>query len=72
MDNIVIEMDRILRPQGSIIFRDDVDMLVKIKNLMDTMQYDTRIVEHESGPYMRVKILLASKQYWTAPPSNLS
>lgn len=67
MEHILLEMDRILRPQGSIIMRDDVDMLVKVKSLMDAMQYESRIIDHEKGPHEREKILLAYKQYWTAP-----
>ncbi|KAB2597630.1 methyltransferase PMT15 [Pyrus ussuriensis x Pyrus communis] len=66
-EDILLEMDRILRPEGSIIFRDDVDVLVKIKSILDAMQYDARIVDHENGPKVREKILLAVKQYWTAP-----
>lgn len=67
MEDILLEMDRILRPEGSIIFRDDVDVLVKIKNAIDGMQYDSRIMDHENGPLEREKILLAVKQYWTSP-----
>lgn len=67
MDDILLEMDRILRPQGGIIFRDDVDILVKIKSMTDGMQYESRIIDHERGPHEREKILLAYKQYWTAP-----
>ncbi|KAL6126093.1 hypothetical protein ACLB2K_074144 [Fragaria x ananassa] len=70
MVDILLEMDRILRPQGSIIFRDDVDMVVKAKGLLDAMQYDVRIVDHEEGPHHREKILFAAKQYWTAPEPN--
>ncbi|KAI3420555.1 Methyltransferase, partial [Psidium guajava] len=67
MDDILLEMDRILRPEGGIIFRDDVDILVKIKSMIDGMQYESRIIDHERGPHEREKILLAYKQYWTAP-----
>ncbi|CAL9007017.1 unnamed protein product [Prunus brigantina] len=67
VEDILLEMDRILRPEGSIIFRDDVDVLVKVKSIMDAMQYDSTIVDHENGPRHREKILLAAKQYWTAP-----
>ncbi|KAL0002557.1 hypothetical protein SO802_016338 [Lithocarpus litseifolius] len=67
MEDILLEMDRILRPEGSVIFRDDVDYLVKIKSILDAMQWDSRIVDHEQGPLQREKILLAVKQYWTAP-----
>ncbi|KAI3441833.1 Methyltransferase [Psidium guajava] len=67
MEDILLEMDRILRPEGVIIFRDDVDILAKIKKALDGMQYDTRITDHENGPLEREKILLAAKQYWTSP-----
>lgn len=70
MEDILLEMDRILRPEGSIIFRDDVDMVVKAKGFLDAMQYDAKIVDHEEGPHHREKILLAAKQNWTAPAPN--
>ncbi|MQL88793.1 hypothetical protein Taro_021363, partial [Colocasia esculenta] len=66
MEDILLEMDRILRPEGTVIFRDDVDILVKIKSHADRMKWDTQIVDHEDGPHQREKILLAVKLYWTA------
>ncbi|KAL5680794.1 hypothetical protein ACJX0J_007179, partial [Zea mays] len=33
MDRILLEMDRILRPRGTVIIREDVDLLVKVKSL---------------------------------------
>ncbi|KAJ7951088.1 S-adenosyl-L-methionine-dependent methyltransferases superfamily protein [Quillaja saponaria] len=67
LEDILLEMDRILRPEGSMILRDDVDAVVKAKTILDAMQYDCRITDHEKGPHQREKILLAVKQYWTAP-----
>ncbi|KAG4992754.1 hypothetical protein JHK87_026211 [Glycine soja] len=67
MEDILLEMDRILRPQGSVILRDDVDVLLKVKSFTDAMQWDSRIADHEKGPHQREKILVAVKQYWTAP-----
>ncbi|KAH7522687.1 hypothetical protein FEM48_Zijuj07G0165100 [Ziziphus jujuba var. spinosa] len=72
MEDILLEMDRILRPEGSIIFRDDVDFLVEIRSMMNAMEYDTWIADHENGPYEREKILLAVKRYWTSPSPNHS
>lgn len=63
-------MDRILRPEGSVIIRDDVDVLVKVKRLMDGMDYDSQIIDHEDGPLVRQKLLFAVKSYWTAPASS--
>ena len=66
MDRILMEMDRILRPRGTVIIREDVDMLVKVKSLADGMRWESQIVDHEDGPLVREKILLVVKTYWTA------
>ncbi|KAF8412317.1 hypothetical protein HHK36_000278 [Tetracentron sinense] len=67
MEDILLEMDRILRPEGSIILRDDVDVLVKIKSITDKLKWDSQIVDHEDGPLKREKLLFAVKLYWTSP-----
>ncbi|KAB5569149.1 hypothetical protein DKX38_002942 [Salix brachista] len=67
MEDILLEMDRILRPEGSVIIRDDVDILLNVKAIIDVMQWDGRIADHEDGPHEREKILFATKKYWTAP-----
>ncbi|KAJ6339222.1 hypothetical protein OIU77_007225 [Salix suchowensis] len=67
MEDILLEMDRILRPEGSVILRDDVDVVVKIKKITDRLKWDSRIVDHEDGPHRREKLLFAVKSYWTAP-----
>jgi hypothetical protein len=65
MEDILLEMDRILRPEGTVIIRDDVDLLVKIKSIADEMRWNRQIVDHEDGPLVREKLLLAVKRYWT-------
>ncbi|KAH9624521.1 hypothetical protein KSS87_019495 [Heliosperma pusillum] len=62
--------NRILRPEGSVIFRDDVDVLVKVKKITDALRWDSQIVDHEDGPLVREKLLFAVKTYWTAPKSE--
>ncbi|XP_030449111.1 probable methyltransferase PMT16 [Syzygium oleosum] len=66
LEDILLEMDRVLRPEGSFILRDDVDVLVKVKRIIDSMNYDSQIVDHEDGPLVREKLLFAVKSYWTA------
>lgn len=66
MEDIMLEMDRILRPEGSVIIRDDVDLLVKVKQIADGLNWDSQIVDHEDGPLVREKLLFAVKLYWTA------
>ncbi|KAH9316886.1 hypothetical protein KI387_018655 [Taxus chinensis] len=63
--DILLEMDRILRPEGMVIFRDVVDVLVKVKSLTDGMRWESQIMDHESGPFNQEKILVAVKNYWT-------
>ncbi|KAF5743555.1 methyltransferase PMT15 isoform X1 [Tripterygium wilfordii] len=70
MEDILLEMDRILRPEGSVIFRDDVDVLVRMKRIADGMKWESQIVDHEDGPHQREKLLFAVKSYWTAPASE--
>lgn len=70
VEDILLEMDRLLRPQGSVIIRDDVDVLVNVKSIVDGLQWESRLVDHEGGPHVREKLLIAIKQYWTAPAGD--
>lgn len=63
-------MDRILRPEGAVIFRDTVDVLVKVQTITNAMRWKSKIVDHESGPFNPEKILLAFKTYWTGEESQ--
>lgn len=65
---ILLEMDRILRPEGTVIFRDTVEVLVKVQEIIQGMRWKYKIMDHENGPFNPEKILLAVKTYWTAQP----
>ncbi|XP_057951736.1 probable methyltransferase PMT2 [Malania oleifera] len=65
-ESILLEMDRILRPEGAVIFRDQVGVLVKVKKLANGIRWNTTIVDNEDGPLVSEKILFAVKQYWVA------
>ncbi|XP_039114342.1 probable methyltransferase PMT17 [Dioscorea cayenensis subsp. rotundata] len=67
---ILLEMDRILRPEGTVIFRDTVDVLVNIQKIAQGMRWNCRIMDHESGPFNPKKILFAVKDYWTGKPAE--
>lgn len=57
-------MDRILRPEGAVIFRDQVDVLVKVKQMIGGMRWEYKMMDHEDGPLVPEKLLIAVKQYW--------
>ena len=59
-------MDRILRREGTVIIRDQVDVLIKVKKIVGGMRWNTRMVDHEDGPLVSEKILFAVKKYWVA------
>lgn len=63
-EDILLEMDRILRPEGVVIFRDQVDVLNEVKKIAGGMRWDTKMVDHEDGPLVPEKILAVVKQYW--------
>ncbi|XP_051142428.1 probable methyltransferase PMT16 [Andrographis paniculata] len=70
MEDIMLEMDRILRPEGGLIIRDDVDVLLKAKAIAEALNWDSKIVDHEDGPMEREKLLFAVKLYSTAPKTS--
>lgn len=69
-EDILLEMDRILRPEGAVIFRDEVDALNKVRKIAEGMRWDTKMMDHEDGPLMPEKILIAVKQYWVGSAGN--
>lgn len=68
--NILLEMDRMLRPEGAIIVRDNVDVLNKVARLAPGLRWDARLADHESGPFNTHNILIAVKKYWVGAVSN--
>ncbi|XP_021811768.1 probable methyltransferase PMT14 [Prunus avium] len=70
LEDILLEMDRILRPEGAVIFRDEVDVLNKVRKIVGGMRWDAKIVDHEDGPLVPEKVLVVVKQYWVAGSGN--
>uniref|UniRef100_A0A5B6YKW6 Methyltransferase n=1 Tax=Davidia involucrata TaxID=16924 RepID=A0A5B6YKW6_DAVIN len=70
LEDILLEMDRILRPEGVVIFRDEVDVMNKVKKIAGGMRWDTKMMDHEDGPLVPEKILVAIKQYWVGNRGN--
>ncbi|KAK7357365.1 hypothetical protein VNO80_16650 [Phaseolus coccineus] len=54
---------QILRPEGCVIIRDDVDMLVKVKSIVNGLEWDSINVDHEDGHLKREKLLFVVKKY---------
>ncbi|XP_019170678.1 PREDICTED: probable methyltransferase PMT2 [Ipomoea nil] len=69
-EDILLEMDRILRPEGAVVFRDEVDTLIKVRRIIGGMRWDYKLMDHEDGPLVPEKILVAVKKYWTLNDTN--
>lgn len=65
MREILLEMDRMLRPEGAVVVRDEVEVLVKVQGMAERMRWSAQIFDHETGPFNPEKILVAVKSYWT-------
>ena len=63
-------MDRILRPEGAVILRDEVGVIMKVKRLATGMRWKTKMVDHEDGPLLTEKVLFVVKQYWVGGENN--
>ncbi|XP_027164230.1 probable methyltransferase PMT19 [Coffea eugenioides] len=55
--DILFEMYRILRPEGAIIIRDHVDVIVKITKVTDRMKWNSKISHNEISSFHPEKIL---------------
>lgn len=64
VEDMLIEMDRILRPEGSVIIRDDVDMVVKVKKMAKAMRWNSKLIDNVVGSSNSTKVLFVVKQYW--------
>ncbi|KAK2355096.1 hypothetical protein P8452_75306 [Trifolium repens] len=71
-EDILLEMDRILRPEGAVIIRDEVDVLIQVKKLIGGMRWNMKLVDHEDGPLVPEKVLIAVKQYWVTDGNSTS
>ncbi|KAL7163903.1 hypothetical protein ACSBR2_039923 [Camellia fascicularis] len=61
-EDILLEMDQILRPDGAVIFSDEVNVLVNVKKIVRGMRWDAKLMDHEDGPLApKNKLLVAVK-----------
>ncbi|KAL7181616.1 hypothetical protein ACSBR1_040501 [Camellia fascicularis] len=61
-EDILLEMDQILGPDGVVIFSDEVNVLVNVKKIVGGMRWDAKLMDHEDGPLVpKNKLLVAVK-----------
>ncbi|CAM6019141.1 unnamed protein product [Sphagnum balticum] len=60
LENLVLEIDRILRPEGWAIFRDKVETLSKVQETLRSLHWEVRL----SYEQLNEQLLVAQKTFW--------
>lgn len=59
-----MEMDRMLRPEGTVVVRDAPEVIDKVARIAHAVRWRPTIHEKESESQGRDKILVATKTLW--------
>ena len=57
---VIAEVDRILRPEGYLIARDNVETVAEVENIAKSLQWEVRLVFSNRGE----GILCVQKTFW--------
>lgn len=67
--DLMVEMDRILRPEGTAVIRDAPEVIEKVWHIARAVRWTAKV--HESEPGSRgEKILVATKTFWKLPSAS--
>lgn len=62
--DLMVEIDRILRPEGTFVVRDSPEMIDKVGRVARAVRWTVSIHEKEAEAHGREKILVATKHLW--------
>lgn len=65
--DLMIEMDRMLRPEGTAVIRDSPEVIDKVERIAHAIRWTARLHEGEPETRGREKILVATKGFWKLP-----
>jgi hypothetical protein len=66
LENLLLEMDRILRPDGWAIFRDEVKVLNVVQEIVKSLHWDVKQMNTKKGE----EILAVQKRFWRPHASS--
>ena len=64
------EVDRMLRPEGTVVVRDSPEMIDKVARIARAVGWRVAIHEKEPGSNGREKILVGTKNLWKLPSAS--
>ncbi|KAM7261069.1 hypothetical protein ACFE04_026544 [Oxalis oulophora] len=65
--DLMVEMDRILRPDGTVVIRDTPEVVEKVVRIAHTVRWTTSVHEKEPESHGTDKIVVAVKNLWDLP-----
>lgn len=68
--DLMVEIDRILRPEGTVIIRDSPEVIDKVERIAPAVRWTASIHEKEPESHGREKILVATKNFWKLPSAS--
>lgn len=63
----MVEMDRLLRPEGTVLVRDSPEFIAKVDRISSSLRWKSTIHDKEPESQGRDRILVATKTFWTLP-----
>lgn len=68
--DLMVEIDRILRPEGTVIIRDSPEVIDKVDRIAPAVRWTASIHGKEPESHGREKILVATKNFWKLPSAS--
>ncbi|KAK3038085.1 hypothetical protein RJ639_031639 [Escallonia herrerae] len=68
--DLMVEIDRMLRPDGTIVIRDSPEVIEKVDRITRAVRWTATIHEKEPESNVREKILVATKIFWKLPSAS--
>ena len=66
----MVEMDRMLRPEGIVVVRDSPEVIEKIARIAHAVRWTATIHEKEAESHGREIVLVATKNFWQLPSAS--
>ncbi|XP_042048619.1 probable pectin methyltransferase QUA3 [Salvia splendens] len=68
--DLMVEIDRILRPEGTVIIRDSPEVIDKMERISRAMRWRVSVHDKEPDSHQREKVLVATKKLWKLPSGS--
>ncbi|KAL8235782.1 hypothetical protein R6Q59_016863 [Mikania micrantha] len=68
--DVMVEIDRLLRPEGTVVIRDSHEMIKKMNHIANAVRWESKIHDIEPESLGNEQILVATKLFWRIASSS--